>query len=316
MARRGSNVTSIRIGTRGSQLALWQANKVAELISGRYPDSEVELVKIKTTGDKILDSPLAKIGDKGLFVKEIETALLNEDVDIAVHSAKDMPTEIPEGLFLAAYLKRDDPSDALISANGEPLDELKEGAVIGTSSLRRRAQLLAYRPDLRFVDLRGNVDTRLRKLKEEKLDAIILSGAGLTRLGWEDKITERIPDSIIVPAVGQGLIVIEARGPDTRVVQFLNFMDDLDTAMCVVAERAFSDRIGGGCQVPMGALGRIEAGAMTLKAVVASLDGDRVLKDKIKGRMEDGAALGRELAEKMKDMGAAEILDEIRRENS
>ena len=173
----------LRIGTRGSQLAIWQANKVAELIKARYPDITVELVKIKTTGDKILDSPLAKIGDKGLFVKEIEIALADGKVDIAAHSAKDMPTDIPAGLVLAAYLKRDDPSDALISADGRKLSELRKDAVIGTSSLRRRAQLLAWRADLTFINLRGNVETRLRKLKEEGLDAIILSGAGLTRLG-------------------------------------------------------------------------------------------------------------------------------------
>jgi len=308
-------VTKVRIGTRGSQLALWQADKVALLIKKQHPGTITDLVKIKTTGDKILDSPLSKIGDKGLFVKEIENALIKREIDIAVHSAKDMPTEIPAGLILTAYLKRDDPSDALISADGRTLDELREGAVIGTSSLRRRAQLLAYRPDLRFVDLRGNVDTRLRKLKEEKLDAILLSGAGLTRLGMGDKITERIPASIVVPAVGQGLIVIEAREEDRKTLDFVEFMNDRDTAVCVKAERAFSDSIGGGCQVPMGALAVLEDGTMKLKAVVASLDGETLLRAEIDGPAEDGEALGRELAERMKDMGAAEILDEIRREN-
>ncbi|MFA5867238.1 MAG: hydroxymethylbilane synthase [Actinomycetota bacterium] len=308
-------MTKVRIGTRGSQLALWQADKVALLIKKQHPGTITDLVKIKTTGDKILDSPLSKIGDKGLFVKEIENALIKREIDIAVHSAKDMPTEIPAGLILTAYLKRDDPSDALISADGRTLDELREGAVIGTSSLRRRAQLLAYRPDLRFVDLRGNVDTRLRKLKEEKLDAILLSGAGLTRLGMGDKITERIPASIVVPAVGQGLIVIEAREEDRKTLDFVEFMNDRDTAVCVKAERAFSDSIGGGCQVPMGALAVLEDGTMKLKAVVASLDGETLLRAEIDGPAEDGEALGRELAERMKDMGAAEILDEIRREN-
>ncbi len=306
---------NIKIGTRGSQLALWQANKVASLIEERYPGTTVELIKIKTTGDKILDSPLAKIGDKGLFVKEIETALLKGEVDMAVHSAKDMPTEIPAGLTLAAYLKRDDPSDALISADGRTLDKLREGAVIGTSSLRRRAQLLAYRPDLEFIDLRGNVETRLRKLKEENLDAILLSGAGLTRLGMGDKITERIPTSIVVPAVGQGLIVIETREDDGKILDFVAFMNDRDTAVCVMAERAFSDSIGGGCQVPMGALAVLEGETIRLKAVVASLDGDTLLRTEIDGPVIDGEALGRELARQMKAMGAADILDEIRREN-
>lgn len=308
-------MTSIRLGTRGSQLALWQANRVVSLIKERYPETAIELVKIKTTGDKILDSPLAKIGDKGLFVKEIETALLEGEIDIAVHSAKDIPTEIPAGLSLAVYLKRDDPSDALISAGGLGLEGLGEGAVIGTSSLRRRAQLLAYRPDLKFVDLRGNVDTRLRKLHEENLDAILLSGAGLTRLGLGYKITERIPASIIVPAVGQGLIVIEAREEERKTLDFIAFMNDRDTAVCVIAERAFSLRIGGGCQVPMGALAVLEGGKMRLKAVVASLDGDTLLRAEIDGPAEDGTELGRELAETMKGMGAADILDKIRRES-
>lgn len=308
-------MNSIRIGTRGSQLALWQANKVAAMIKERYPGTGVELVKIKTTGDKILDSPLSKIGDKGLFVKEIETALSNGKVDIAVHSAKDMPTEIPEGLMLAAYLKRDDPSDALISASGQGLDELHEGAVIGTSSLRRRAQLLSYRPDFNFVDLRGNVDTRLRKLHDENLDAILLSGAGLTRLGLGDKITERIPVSIIIPAVGQGLIVIEARAEDTAALNFIGFANDRDTAVCVIAERAFSDRIGGGCQVPMGALATLNEEVMRLVAVVASLDGDTLIRAEIDGPAGNGEALGWELAEIMKGKGAGDILENIRQEN-
>jgi hydroxymethylbilane synthase len=308
-------VTRLRIGTRGSQLALWQAQKVFALIKEKYPETEIELLRIKTTGDKILDSPLAKIGDKGLFVKEIETALLNGEIDIAVHSAKDIPTEIPAGLTLAAFLKRDDPSDALISVGDLRLDELKKGAVIGTSSLRRRAQLLAYRPDLIFVDLRGNVDTRLRKLESENLDAILLSGAGLTRLGLGDKITERLPASVVVPAVGQGLIVIEAREGDLETLDLIGFMNDRDTAVCVMAERAFSDAIGGGCQVPMGALAVLEGGTIKISAVVASLEGDTVLKAQIDGPAEDGEALGRELAQTLQGMGASDILDKIRRDN-
>lgn len=308
-------MTRLRIGTRGSQLALWQAQKVFALIKEKYPETEIELLRIKTTGDKILDSPLAKIGDKGLFVKEIETALLNGEIDIAVHSAKDIPTEIPAGLTLAAFLKRDDPSDALISVGDLRLDELKKGAVIGTSSLRRRAQLLAYRPDLIFVDLRGNVDTRLRKLESENLDAILLSGAGLTRLGLGDKITERLPASVVVPAVGQGLIVIEAREGDLETLDLIGFMNDRDTAVCVMAERAFSDAIGGGCQVPMGALAVLEGGTIKISAVVASLEGDTVLKAQIDGPAEDGEALGRELAQTLQGMGASDILDKIRRDN-
>jgi hydroxymethylbilane synthase len=303
----------LRIGTRGSQLALWQSEKVKAMIVEKHPDCSVELVKIKTTGDKILDTPLAKIGDKGLFVKEIETALINNEVDLAVHSAKDMPTELPAELMLAAYLKRDDPADALVSRRGEKLSELPEGAVIGTSSLRRRAQLTAYRPDFNFVDLRGNVDTRLRKLEEEGLDAIILSGAGLTRLGWEDRITERIPSSIVVPAVGQGLIVIETRKDRADVNDFVAFLDDETTSLCVKAERSFSDRIGGGCQVPMGARATLVDGGITLNAVVADLDGTQLLRDKISGPAEQGEVLGKELADRMIAAGAGAILDEIRR---
>lgn len=303
----------LRIGTRGSQLAIWQANKVAELIKARYPDITVELVKIKTTGDKILDSPLAKIGDKGLFVKEIEIALADGKVDIAVHSAKDMPTDIPPGLVLAAFLKRDDPSDALISADGRKLSELRKGTVIGTSSLRRRAQLLTWRADLNFVDLRGNVDTRLRKLTEKGLDAIILSGAGLTRLGLGDKITERIPTSIVVPAVGQGLIVVEARAEDREVLDIIAFLNDRDTAVCVTAERAFSEAIGGGCQVPMGALAVTEGENLGMRAVVASLDGCRVLSADITAPADDPVSVGCVLARRLRERGADEILAEIRR---
>lgn len=302
----------IRIGTRGSQLALWQSNLVASLLKKQYPEIDIELVKIKTTGDKILDAPLAKIGDKGLFVKEIEVALLEGSVDIAVHSAKDMPTEIPQGLTLAVYMKRDDPADALISRGGEKLDELKPGAVIGTSSLRRRAQLMAYRPDLKFVDLRGNVGTRLAKLEEENLDAILLSGAGLTRLGMEDRITERLPSDIVVPAVGQGLIVIETREDNAEILELIKFLNDYETSTCVKAERAFSDRIGGGCQVPMGAHAVLEGDTLKMQAVVASLDGERVLRAEAEGPAGDAEIIGAALAEDLIEIGAGAILEEIR----
>jgi hydroxymethylbilane synthase len=302
----------VRIGTRGSQLALWQSELVSSLLKKQYPGLEVELIKIKTTGDKILDAPLAKIGDKGLFVKEIEVALLNGDVDIAVHSAKDMPTEIPAGLTLAVYMKRDDPADALISRNGETLDELREGAVIGTSSLRRRAQLMAYRPDLKFVDLRGNVGTRLAKLEEENLDAILLSGAGLTRLGMGDRITERLGSDIVVPAVGQGLIVVETRQDNTEVLNLIEFLNDYETSICVKAERSFSDRIGGGCQVPMGAIAVLDGGKIKMKAIVASLDGERVLKAEAQGEPCDAEVVGAALAASLIEAGAGVILEEIR----
>lgn len=302
----------IRIGTRGSQLALWQSELVAALLKEHYPGLEVELVKIKTTGDKILDAPLAKIGDKGLFVKEIELALLDGSVDIAVHSAKDMPTEIPAGLTLAAYMKRDDPADALVSRDGKKLDDLRQGAIIGTSSLRRRAQLMAYRPDLDFVDLRGNVGTRLVKLDEENLDAILLSGAGLTRLGMEDRITERLAPEIVVPAVGQGLIVIEAREDNAEVLELIDFLNDYETSVCVRAERAFSDRIGGGCQVPMGAYAVLDTDRIKIRAVVASLDGERVLRAETEGPAGEAEKIGVALAESLIGSGAGAILEEIR----
>lgn len=302
----------IVIGTRGSQLALWQADRVAGLIREILAGTEVELKKIKTTGDKILDSPLAKIGDKGLFVREIENALLERGVDLAVHSMKDLPTDLPEGLMIGAYLKRDNPADALITSDGGLLDDLRPGAVIGTSSLRRKAQLLAHRPDLKFVDLRGNIDTRLRKLTEQGLDAILLSGAGLTRLGWEDKITERLSSDIVVPAVGQGVVAVEIRRDDAEMKGLAGLLNDNDTRSCVVAERMFSLRIGGGCQVPMGALAHLENGKLILEAAVASLDGATLMRDRIEGDPADAEELGIALAEAMLTAGADSILDEIR----
>lgn len=302
------------IGTRGSQLAMWQAEFVRSKILAAY-GGQVTLKKIKTTGDKILDSPLAKIGDRGLFVKEIEVALAKKEVDLAVHSMKDLPTEILPELTVGAYLKRDNPADALISREGKGLDDLPEGAVIGTSSLRRKAQLMAYRPDFRFVDMRGNVDTRLRKLEEQKLDAILLSGAGLTRLGWEDKITERIPTDIVVPAVGQGVIAVEIRKDDEEMLEVADDLNDTTTQYCVVAERAFSLAIEGGCQIPMGALAEIDGGVMKLRAVVASLDGKTILKDYIEGDPSEGDRMGQNLALRMIEAGADKILDEIRCEN-
>ena len=300
------------IGTRGSQLALWQANLVSTEIIKLDPLIEVELKKIKTKGDKILDSPLAKIGDRGLFVREIESKLLEGEIDVAVHSMKDLPTELPNGLAIGAYLKRDNPQDALISREGKKLAELPEGAVIGTSSLRRKAQLIAYRSDLQFVDMRGNVGTRLRKLEEQKLDAIILSGAGLTRLDRGDEITERIPTNIVLPAVGQGVIAVEIRTDDRKTTELAGGLNDKVTKQAVVAERSFSERIEGGCQIPMGALASIAGNRMRLEAVVASLDGSELMKDEIDGDPRKAEELGIQLADRMLDAGADRILGEIR----
>lgn len=301
------------IGTRGSQLALWQANFVADQIGKRGLEYKVSLTTIKTKGDKILDSPLAKIGDKGLFVKEIENALLAGQVDLAVHSMKDIPTEVPQGLVIAAALEREDPRDALISREGLLLKELPQDAVIGTSSLRRRAQLLNHRGDFRFIDLRGNIDTRIRKMHELSLDAIILSGAGLTRLGLADKITERIHPKIVLPAVGQGTIAVEVREDDFQMLELARSLNHLPTWQAVVAERALLRFLEGGCQVPLGALAHVEDGELILESAVASLDGSSLVRDSITGSAAEAEGLGSKLAEKLVTQGAGEILENIRK---
>lgn len=301
----------IRIGTRGSALALWQTRHVASILEEKY-GCKTEIVKIKTTGDKILDSPLAKIGSKGLFVKEIEVALLENRVDIAVHSAKDVPTEQPDGLIIAAFLKREDPRDALISKDGKKLSELPEGSVIGTSSLRRRAQILHFRPDLKLVDVRGNVDTRLRKMKEGQFDAIILAKAGLKRMGHESDITEVIDTSIMLPAVGQGSIAIECRKSDDEILEMVRSISDFETEVAVKAERALLRFLEGGCQIPIGAFGRIEDGELVLDAMISSLDGKKLFRGRKRGNPENAEEVGIALAEELYRAGGSEILAEIR----
>lgn len=302
----------VRIGTRGSALALWQTNFVAQLLKEKF-GYESEIVKIKTTGDKILDSPLAKIGSKGLFVKEIEVALLEKRVDIAVHSAKDVPTEQPDGLIIAAFLKREDPRDALISKDGLKLSELPEGTVVGTSSLRRRAQLLHFRPDLKLVDVRGNVDTRLRKMNEGQFEAIILAKAGLKRMGFENSITEVITTDIMLPAVGQGSIAVECREDDLEMVSVLKEISDFETECAVRAERALLRFLEGGCQVPIGAYGRFENGTLVLDGMISSLDGKRLYRGRKAGKPEDAEKIGIELAQELYEAGGKEILEEIRK---
>lgn len=302
----------IRIGTRGSALALWQTNHVASILKERF-GYEAEIVKIKTTGDKILDSPLAKIGSKGLFVKEIEVALLEGRVDIAVHSAKDVPTEQPKGLVIAAFLKREDPRDALISRSGQKLLELPEGSVVGTSSLRRRAQLLHLRPDLKLVDVRGNVDTRLRKMSKGQFDAIILAKAGLKRMGHESDITEVIDTDLMLPAVGQGSIAVECRQDDEEMLAVLKEVSDFETEVAVRAERALLRYLEGGCQVPIGAYGRVVDGELVLDGMISSLDGKKLFRSQRKGRPEDAERIGTELAEHLYRSGGAQILEEIRK---
>lgn len=299
------------IGTRQSLLALWQSNHIASLLRKQYPDCQVTLKKIVTKGDRILDVPLAQIGGKGLFTKEIETELLDGTVDLAVHSLKDMPTVLPEGLCLTAITTRANVGDAFISNKYASFSELPQGAVLGTSSLRRKAQLLAVRPDLKIVDLRGNVDTRLRKLDEGQMDAIILAAAGLERLGHADRIREIIPTTVCLPAVGQGALAIECRSDNKEVREMLAFLNDLPTKQATDAERAFLGLIEGGCQVPIGVHAEVENDNVKIEAVIASLDGSKVLRNNITGPAANAAVLGRKLGQQMLAEGGEQILADI-----
>ncbi|MBS3920815.1 MAG: hydroxymethylbilane synthase [Deltaproteobacteria bacterium] len=301
----------LRIGTRASQLALFQANWVKEKLEQAHSPLRVTLVKIKTTGDKIQDVPLAKIGGKGLFVKEIEEALLAKKIDLAVHSIKDVPTEFPEGLHLAVITKREDPRDAFISREGISLKELPQGAKIGTSSLRRQAQLLHSRGDLELIPLRGNLDTRLKKLNTLGIDGIVLACAGLKRLGLDEMITEILPIDISLPAIGQGALGIETRVGDEEVEEKIRFLNDPDSSIAITAERAFLKRLGGGCQVPIAAFGRIVDSVLQIDGLVGTIDGKRLVRHRIEGPIERAEALGVELAEILRKKGAGEILEEV-----
>lgn len=298
----------IRIGTRGSNLALRQTAWVRERIAERHPGLQIEVVRIKTTGDKITDVPLATVGGKGLFVKEIEEALLRKEIDLAVHSMKDVPTELPSGLHLGVITVREDPRDVLISRDGRRLQEFPPGARMGTSSLRRGAQLLGINPQWKIIPLRGNFDTRIRKLKTEDLDAVILAAAGVRRMGLEDRVTEYLSPDLMLPAVGQGALGIEClqEGAVNEVITFLNHPD---SAMAVEGERAFLRRLEGGCQVPIAAYGEIRAGELLLKGMVAYLDGSRFFRAEAQG--DDPKAVGEQLAEDLLSQGAEEVLEEI-----
>ncbi len=301
----------LTIGTRQSLLALWQSNHIAALLREKYPECEVVLKKIVTKGDRILDVPLAQIGGKGLFTKEIETELADGTIDLAVHSLKDMPTVLPEGLCLTAITERANVGDAFVSNKYTSFEELPLGAVIGTSSLRRKAQLLAARPDLQIMDLRGNVDTRLRKLDEGLYDAIILAAAGLERLGHGDRITALITPDVCLPAVGQGALAIEARTADDEVRSMLEFLNNLPTKQSTDAERAFLGLLEGGCQVPIGVHADVAGEQIKIEAIIAALDGSTVLRDTITGKAEDAVALGQQLGKKMLAAGGQEILAAI-----
>ncbi len=304
---------NIVIATRGSMLALWQAEWIKSQIQELDSSLTVELKKIKTTGDKILDVPLAQVGGKGLFVKEIEEALLDRSADLAVHSMKDVPTELPEGLHLVAITKREDARDALIAREGiKSVNDLPQGAHVGTSSLRRICQLMSIRPDLKITQLRGNVDTRIRKLDEGQFDAIILATAGVKRLGYTERITEKIPVDISLPAIAQGAVGIECRKDDDFINSLLKKLDHADTSVCVAAERAFLTKLEGGCQVPIAGYAVLEGSdKIVVTGLVGSLSGETIIKDVISGDPVNAESLGVALAENLLSKGAGEILAEV-----
>jgi hydroxymethylbilane synthase len=303
-------MNNIRIGTRDSQLAMWQAEWVQSKLTKFYPHQEFELVPMKTKGDKILDVPLSKIGDKGLFTKELENGLINQELDMAVHSLKDMPTLLPMGLTISAFCEREEPRDVYLSRTGIPLEELPSGSIIGTSSLRRKAQLKHYRPDLEFMDLRGNLQTRWKKLMESKMEGIVLAAAGVKRLGWEDRITQILPEDMMLSAVGQGSIAIEILENRSDIHELLAKLNHDATEQAVRAERALMRKLEGGCQVPLGALAQIVEGQIILRGMVASLDGVRLIRAEAKGTVPE--EVGLEVANRLIALGAMEILAEIR----
>ena len=299
----------LRIATRKSPLAMWQAEHVAGRLRAAHPDRSVELVGMTTQGDRVLDSPLAKIGGKGLFVKELENALLEDRADIAVHSVKDVPMELPDGLALPVILDREDPLDAFVSNHYGHVDELPEGARVGSSSLRRQCQLRARRPDLEVHDLRGNVNTRLGKLDAGEYDAILLAAAGLKRLGFDARIRNCLEPEVSLPAVGQGAIAIECRDGDDEVAGRIASLNDPDTSDRVRAERAFNRRLEGGCQVPLAAHAILEAdGGLWLRGLVGAVDGSQLLQREVRGPRAEAEALGIRLADELLELGAGELL--------
>ena len=305
---------TLRIATRQSRLALWQAEHVATLLRAAHPGLKVELVPMTTQGDQILDRPLANIGGKGLFIKELELAMSEQRADIAVHSMKDVPSELPPGMILAAMLPRADPRDAFVSLRHKNFASLPQGARIGTSSLRRQSQLKHARPDLELVTLRGNVDTRLRKLEEENFDAIILAAAGLTRLGLENRITQYFEPHESVPAVGQGIIGIECREDDKVNIDYVRALNDANAWQCCAAERAFAHRLEGSCQSPIAGFATIQGNELQLHGVVGSPDGREIYRDSNSGRVVDADRIGVALAGKLLRDGAEELLMRLRQE--
>ncbi|HHV16855.1 MAG TPA: hydroxymethylbilane synthase [Gelria sp.] len=303
---------SIILGSRGSKLALWQANYVASQLTRVVPDLDVEVKVIKTKGDKILDVALSRIGDKGLFTKEIEKELLDGSIDMAIHSMKDLPSQMAPGLCIGAVLKRENPGDVLISRQGYKFSDLPEGAIIGTSSLRRISQIRALRPDIVLVDIRGNIETRIRKMHEQELDGIVLAYAGVKRLGLEEKISDILPHNIMLPAVGQGAIAIEVRQGDTSNLELARSINHEPTNWATRTERSFLKVLEGGCQVPIGCYAEVSGENITVEGLVASLDGRRVFRESIQGKCQEADLIGRQLARDLLQKGAASVLAEIR----
>jgi hydroxymethylbilane synthase len=304
----------IRLGSRGSTLALWQAEHVRAEVE-RRTGRNVEITRIKTTGDMILDVPLSKVGGKGLFVKEIEEALLSNRIDLAVHSMKDVPTDLPGGLEISCITRREDPRDAFLSVSHARFEDLPAGAHVGTSSLRRQTQLLGLRPDLAIGQLRGNLDSRIRKMEEGQYDAIILAAAGLRRLGWDGKIRQYLPADVSIPAIGQGALGIEIRRDDERTREAVAFLDDRETSLAVRAERGFLKRLEGGCQVPIAAHGTVGGDAVALAGLIGKPDGSLILRGSRSGPISDPEAVGVALAEELLSRGGREILDEVYRQS-
>jgi len=305
----------IIIGTRESGLAMWQARWVCDRLQELNPDYHFTIKGMKTTGDNILDVALAKIGDKGLFTKELELALERKEIDLAVHSMKDLPTKLPPGLLIGAITHREYPGDVLVAPEKVSLDDLPRGARLGTSSLRRRAQMLRHRPDFQIVTVRGNLNTRIRKLKEQNFDGIILAYAGVYRMGWQEMIAQKIPFSICLPAVGQGSLGLEIREGDREIANIVEKLDHPESRYAISAERELMKKLEGGCQVPIGALAVVDGSILRLEAVVASLDGKESVHSDIEGPVQNARALGEKLAQQLLEMGAGEILEKARQEN-
>ena len=304
----------VKVVSRDSALAMWQTNFVIDCLRKATDAYEFEIVSLKTKGDKILDVSLAKIGDKGLFTKELEDGLLSGEMDFAVHSLKDIPTVLPEGLQLSAMLTRHNPADVLISEKYDSFDALPEGAKVGTSSLRRKAQLLNKRPDLNIQDLRGNVNTRMRKLKEENFDGIILAAAGVERMEWKEAITEELSYDLCLPAVSQGVIAVETRSDDPEIIALVQLIHDTESELCVKAERALLRALEGGCQIPIAGHAHIEGEELILDGLVGSIDGKTIIRDQVRGDKEFAERIGEELAEKLSAKGGKAILEQIRME--